>query len=480
MPRLAANTRWSSRAPEVECPALSGRSILFLLACIGNPRCTKACQCPREGPSAGWVDRAAGQGYTRGERSESLAFSAHDRTVLRDLARRVAAVANEPVMAERRRMWKRHNALERVRPMVLIFPEGAWQELLPQSALECEDERARRMEWALRSRLYYHEHLHDDTVVEGEWVVRKVVRNSGWGLEPRRIPATEARGAWKFDPVIRQPSDLGKLRFPEVEYDGEATERNFQEACDLFGDILTVKLKGISHISFHLMAIYTRLRGLEEVMLDMVANPSMLHDAMAFLEEGYRRLVAQYEELNLLSLNNDGTYHSSGGNGYTDELPAPGFDPAHVRPCDMWASAEAQELALVSPEMHYEFALQYEKRLLEPFGLNGYGCCEDLTRKLGYVLEIPRIRRISISPFADVEKCAEQLDRRAIFSWKPHPSHLVGNFSPERIRDYIRHTLEVTRGCVVEMILKDTHTCEHHPERFTVWSRIARDLAEQF
>jgi hypothetical protein len=30
-------------------------------------------------------------------------------------------------------------------------------------------------------------------------------------------------------------------------------------------------------------------------------------------------------------------------------------------------------------------------------------------------------------------------------------------------------------GCVFEMILKDTHTCEHHPERFDAWTRIARE-----
>jgi len=409
-----------------------------------------------------------------------MAIGKSDRGVLRDLARRVAEIASLPMMAERRAMWTRHNGLERVRPMVLVFPEGSWGELLPQGALACEGEQARRIEWRLRSRIYYHEHLPDDTVIEGEWVVGKVVRNTGWGLSAEHTPATEARGAWKFKPVINEPADLKKLHFPEVTYDNEATQRNLADAQELLGDILDVRLKGVSHISFHLMNLYTGLRGLEEVMMDMVANPGWLHDAMGFLEEGHRRLVQQYIDQNLLSLNDDGTYNSTGGNGYTDELPQPDCDPSRVRPCDMWASAEAQELALVSPDMHREFSLDYEARLLAPFGLTGYGCCEDLSRKLEDVLTIPNIRRISISPFADVDACAEKLGGRAIFSWKPHPSHLVGAFDADFIRGYIRHTLEVTRDCVVEMILKDTHTCEHHPERFTLWTRIARELAEQY
>jgi hypothetical protein len=403
-----------------------------------------------------------------------------DRSILRGLAKQVAEVAGLPIMAERRAMWKRHNALQRGRPMILVFPEGSWGEMLPDSTLKCKDERARRMEWNLRSRLYYHEHLHDDMVIEREWVVGKAIKHTGWGLEPKNIPATEARGAWKFDPVLNSPEDLKKLTFPQVGHDEKATEQALADAQELFGDILDVKLKGISHVSFHPMALYTRLRGLNEAMMDMAVEPKLVHDAMAFFEEGYRRTVQQYECLNLLSLNNDATYHSSGGNGYTDELPAPGFDPARVRPCDLWASAEAQELALVSPEMHEEFALQYERRLLTPFGLNGYGCCEDLSRKLDYVLTIPNIRRISISPFADVDKCAERLGAKAIFSWKPHPSHLVGEFDAERLRAYIRHTCDVTRGCVVEMILKDTHTCESHPERFTRWADIAREVAESY
>ncbi|MFO7907906.1 MAG: hypothetical protein R6U98_35005 [Pirellulaceae bacterium] len=399
-----------------------------------------------------------------------------DRRLLRDLAKRVRDIAALPVMEERRELWKRHNALDPVRPMILVFPEGSWVELLPGSALECEDERARRYERELRRRIYYHEHIHDDTVIEDELVVSKVVRNSGWGLEPRHKDSTEERGAWGFDPVIQGPEDLKKFRMPEITHDEDATRRNLREAQELFGDILNVRLKGVAHISFHPAAMLSVRRGLGNLMMDMAVRPGFVHEAMSILEEGYRGMVRQYVEQDLLSLNNDGTYHSSGGVGYTDELPQDDFDGDHVRPCDMWASAEAQELAQVSPEMHAEFALQYEKRLLEPFGLNGYGCCEDLTRKLDDVFDIHNIRRISISPFADVEACARQLERDYIFSWKPHPAHLCGEFSPERIRGYIQHTLDVAGDCVLEMVLKDTHTCDHHPERFTIWTDIAREL----
>jgi hypothetical protein len=403
-----------------------------------------------------------------------------DCQILRDLAKRVAEIASLPVMAERRAMWYKHNRLQRVRPLILVFPEGSWRELLPPSALQCTGEAARKMEEDLRRRIYSFEHFYDDKPVEKTWVVQKCIVNSGWGLEPRYHDSPEATGAWGFDPVIRTRDDLHKLRYPQISENRAQTQRDLDEAHDVFGGILDLKLKGVARVSFHLMSVYSRLRGLEQVMVDMYDNPAMLHDAMAFLTEGYRRLIRQYSDLGLLSLNNDETYHSSGGVSYSTELPKPDADPQHIRPTDMWASAETQELAQVSPKQHIEFAMRYEKRLLEPFGLNGYGCCDDLTDKLDYVMSIPNMRRISISPWANVERCAEKLQAKAIFSWKPHPAHVADFFDPPTIRQYIQHTLDVSKGCVIEMILKDTHTCGNHPERFTVWTETARDLAERY
>src|SRR5512141_1415736 len=112
-------------------------------------------------------------------------ISGIDKQILRQLAVRVAEIANLPMMALRRKLWVRHNRLESIRPLVLVFPEGAWRELLPGQVLECQDNRARQMEWALRSRIYHHEHFCDDTVIESEWIVPKRITVSGWGLEPR-------------------------------------------------------------------------------------------------------------------------------------------------------------------------------------------------------------------------------------------------------------------------------------------------------
>ena len=406
-----------------------------------------------------------------------MPFTAHDRQILRDLAKEVAQAAADPDMPVRRQRWVQHNSLRSAYPMMLVFPEGSWEELLPDTALQCESNRARQIERNLRVRLYTYHNFQDDTVVEAEWIENAVISETSWGLEPIRKHSDSARGAYEIESVLKDYSDIKKLRHPELLFDEKASQENLAVMHDLFGDILNIRSKGRAHMSYHLASQYIYLRGLNEFLTDMVDAPEFVHELMAFFEAGHHHIRNQLVELNLLSLNNDSTYQNSGGNGYTDQLPVEGFDPDCVRTKDMWASAESQEMAVVSPRMHAAFVMPYESRLLEPFGLTGYGCCEDLTRKLDHVFQLPHMRRISISPFADVDRCAEKLKGNYIFSWKPNPAHLVGNFDPAAIKAYVQHTLDVCRqnGCVLEMILKDTHTCEHQLDRFNIWTQVARE-----
>ena len=100
-----------------------------------------------------------------------MAFPRQDIDTVRDLARQVAEVAALPVQTEKASRWRRHNALRRGRPMVLIFPEGSWRELQPDSVLACTDPLCRGYEADLRRRLYYWHHLRDDNVIDADPLV---------------------------------------------------------------------------------------------------------------------------------------------------------------------------------------------------------------------------------------------------------------------------------------------------------------------
>lgn len=399
---------------------------------------------------------------------------ASDRMILRELAARVRDVAALEVMAERRELWRHHHRLDPVRPMLLVFPEGSWGELLPERTLGCTHPEARAMEWTLRSTLYAHDHFDTDTVVEAEWSVPMAITDTGWGMAGGRTQSHEQRGSWMFEPVLESERDLTALKYPDVMHDEKETGRRLAVAQDLFGGLLDIRVKGICHVSFHLMAQYTSLRGLERTYEDFIEHPELVHRAMERLTEGNLRLIDQYERLNLLTLNNDGTYHSSGGVGYTDLLPGPAYAAGHVRLADLWGSAESQELTAVSPAMHAEFAMEYEARLLQRFPLTGYGCCDNLTAKLKDVTGLPGMRRISVAPTADIGVYARTLGRKFITSWKPDPTRLAGAFDEAAIERELAAGVAAAKRAVLEIILKDTHTCANHPERFDRWTKLAR------
>jgi hypothetical protein len=71
------------------------------------------------------------------------------------------------------------------------------------------------------------------------------------------------------------------------------------------------------------------------------------------------------------------------------------------------------------------------------------------------------------------------LGDRYIFSMKPSPTDLaMTGFDEERIRSELRESLEKTRGCRVEVLMKDNHTIRNDPQRVVRWVKIAREEAE--
>jgi hypothetical protein len=116
--------------------------------------------------------------------------------------------------------------------------------------------------------------------------------------------------------------------------------------------------------------------------------------------------------------------------------------------------------------MHKEFDLDYTVRWYERFGLVYYGCCEQLHRKIDIISTIPHLRKISMSPWVDVEKGAERIGGDFVFSRKPNPAFLAGDrWDVETVEQDLRDTMErcARHGCPVEFILKDISTVRYQP-----------------
>lgn len=402
-----------------------------------------------------------------------------DRQILRRLAGRVAELAARPCEHEKRQLWYRHNALQPTRPLIYCDPENGWHEILTPDVYECEHPLAREWEFHFRKELFWGERMNDDKVIENRFYVPYVAKDDGWGV-PIERHGGENGGSYGWTPSIRTWDDLKKLRRPTITVDYAATRDRTELARTTFGDLLNIRVGGGWWWSLGMTELLILLRGLEQVMMDMCAEPDGLHELMAFLRDAHLAKLDFLEANSLLTPNHDGPYVGSGGFGYTRELPKPGFDGSRCRTRDLWGFAESQETTSVSTEMFEEFIFPYQQPILDRFGLNCYGCCEPLHLRWSVVKRFPRLRRISVSPWADLEKMAEYLQTDYVYSMKPSPSDLaVAKLDEDYVRAKLRRAFEVAKGCRVEAVMKDNHTIGRNPENVIRWTRIAMEEAER-
>ncbi len=412
------------------------------------------------------------------DESFEIAVSNRDRGILSDLAEHTAELAARPVEAEKRELWYKHNDLKRTRPVIFCDPEIGWNEIIPENSLLCKGELARRWEMTLRKEIFWGETMGDDRVIEPFFNVQYVATESDWGMHETRIGGGNG-GSYRWDAPLKDFGDMDKLHYPQILVDREKTKELFDLANDIIGDHLKVRIKGVWWWTLGMTWTLVNLRGLEQTMFDMYDHPDELHLLMAFIRDGHLKKLDFLEENGLLSLNNDGTYVGSGGFGWTHDLPQEDHREGKVRCKDMWGFCESQETCQVSPEMFEEFVFPYQLPVLERFGLNCYGCCEALNSRWETVKKTPGLRRVSVSPWADLNVMAEQLGDKYIYSMKPSPAYLAtAQMDEDYIRKSLREAIRITRNCNVEILMKDNSTLGGNPENVIRWCRIAREEAD--
>ena len=418
--------------------------------------------------------------------AEEIRLSPGEVEVLRRLAGELAEAAAGPVHQEKARLWQHLNDLDSQRPMVWIN-EIPWHEMdvSGELTLVCQHPRARDWERDLRRTLYQWRHLPGDMVLSNYLACPLAIHSTDFGIvedvDTVRTDAASEVVSRHFKIQIRELADLEKIKMPVVTHNEAATEFCCQAMCRVFDGILPVRKVGQTHIWFTPWDYLIRWWGIEEAMIDLVERPELVHAGVERMVDAWMGELDQFEALNLLALDSDNTRIGSGGYGYTSRLPGENFDPARVRPHNMWGCSNAQIFSEVSPAMHWEFALRHDLRWLGRFGLSYYGCCEPLDRKIDILRRIPNLRKILVSPWCNTERAVEQIGRDYVISRKPNPAILAEDeWHPQRARQDLRDFLDRARGCHVELIMKDISTVRYQPERLWDWARMAVELAEEY
>jgi len=406
----------------------------------------------------------------------------HDESILRPLAQTYAAAAAEPRNAGRRALHTASNDLALVRPVVML-DEIPWQQMDIDGSLacHCEDPGLRGLENWMRRELFKYKHFPADMILRPYIGVGKHVRSTGIGIttKDRTLASGHATNiiSHEYEDQLEDEAALEMIHPPVLTYDEESTRAEWTKLGTAVGDILPVRITGHSQFGVASWDDISRYRGVTPLLIDLADRPAYSHRIIEKITQCKLADFAQREALGLLD-NDALSLHCTPY--LTEDLPKPA-DGIVTRE-NIWGRGTAQIFGSVSREMHYEFDIEYMKRTVGTCGLVYYGCCEPLHNKIDLVEKIPNLRKIGVTPWADVNVAAEIIAGRYVVSSKPNPAAVA---VPALNEDALRRELgEILSACKrnnvrgLDITLKDISTCHNNPENIFRWEQIAMEMVE--
>lgn len=404
-----------------------------------------------------------------------------DAQVLRPLAFAYARLAEADRNRDTLRLHRAVNDLKMVRPVVLI-DELPWNEMghPDELGLRCTDPTLRDIEIYLRRALFLQRHMPADQVLRPYVPVYKVVRTSGIGVRfEEETLATDAANhivAHRYIDHLETEDDVARLLPPVVTYDRAETLRRYQLVGDAIGDLVPVRITGIDMFGVVTWDDIARYRGVTDLLLDLADRPDFSHALVRRLTDFRKSELDQYEAQGLLDCD---PYQLHCTAARVSDLPSAGFDGTHVTRRDIWGRGTAQIFASVGNAMHDEFDIEYMLETIGQCGLSYYGCCEPLDRKIDIVSRIPNLRKIGVTPWADVDVATEAIGKKYVVASKPNPASVaVPVLDKDALRVEIGRILDACRrnGCSVDIVLKDISTCARRPENLFEWERTVMEM----
>lgn len=400
----------------------------------------------------------------------------------REQVRRLAAEFIEKLdlreRARRIEQWRAVNSL-RAAPPPIYVRAFAWA-TLPESKLHCVHPVCRELEGYFRRQLFRMD-FHDDYIFQPWYQSTPVYAETGWGLEPERVFAgvLDELESYKENYPLTTYAEMKKLILPRWRLDAAATDEKEAQLHALVGDLLPVEMyRGAWSWGWggDISTAAGHLRGIENIMTDLYEEPAALAGLFDFLSRGVVAMTRAAEAAGELTL----LCHFNQAMTYADDLPDPAFGVKNVKTTQLWNFTAAQEFALIGPEHHEEFLLRYQLPIMEMYGLVAYGCCEDLTRKIAMLRQIPNLRRIAVSPFAKVAACAEAIGRDYTISYRPNPALLASGYRRDAVKAQLAKDFDLLKDSFFDITLKDVETVEGDPRRVADFVADARTLIDRF
>ena len=404
-------------------------------------------------------------------------LNAHEIEILRTLAKKYADVAALPVQAEKRAMWLKLNSINMERPMLLI-DQIPWNEMDVDGSLVCQvkDPYWSGVEREMRQTLYKWEHMPADMVVNPYLCLPRPIHSTGWGIDVRTerhiyLEENATASSFEFENQIQEPEDLERIHTPKITLDSDFEEQIIRQAHELFDGIIEFRMTGqCMHLG--IWDTISQWMGVTNCYIELMDRPEMIHAMMEKLTQGLIGMIHQMNELELFDIHSNVCHCSQ---TFLRDMPK---EDDRALSGNAWAFGLAQLFTSVSPEITDEFEVAYMKRVFPYFGAIYYGCCDRLDDRMDVIRKLPKIRKLSCSPWSVREHFAETMPDYCVMSNKPNPAFLAsGQLNEDVVREDIRRTVDAAKAYnrSLELILKDISTVNHNPACLWRWQEIAME-----
>ena len=404
-------------------------------------------------------------------------LNTNELSILRQLADEYAKIAALPIQAQKREMWLKLNSLNMERPMLLI-DQIPWNEMDVDGSLVClvKDPYWRGVEWELRSAIYKWKHMPADMVFTPYLCLPRPIANTGWGIRTETTGhiileegATASSSAYVNQ--IQCMDDLEKIHMPKITLDTQKEEEIIRQAHELFDGIIEFRMTGqCMHLG--IWDSIAQWMGVTDCYIALMDEPEMIHALMEKLTQGIIGMIHQMNDLELFDIHSTQCHCS---HTFLRDMPK---QDDRALSGNTWAFGLAQLFTAVSPKITDEFEVQYMKRIFPYFGAIYYGCCDRLDDRMHVIEKLPKIRKLSCSPWSVRERFADEMPDYCVMSNKPNPAFLAsGKLDEQLVRDDVRQTIAAAKAHNrnLELILKDISTVGHNPTCLWRWQEIVME-----
>ncbi|KLU63422.1 methylcobalamin:coenzyme M methyltransferase [Peptococcaceae bacterium CEB3] len=262
----------------------------------------------------------------------------------------------------------------------VVEPDNAfWHNVFGLDLRDYYSKAETHLEYQLRINDFKFEHFHDNTYYDGNLFIWFGVITELSFFEPPLIMFDNREGWLGEPPLIQTEEDIERLEMPDFYRSG------FMSLIHEYYNRMQELVNGRFPVMFPIWArspycMAVHLRGMQNLLMDMILNPKLVHKLMRFTTDARKHWMAERAKFLGRPI--------SPGHLFNDEVDFP----------------------TLSPQLYEEFVLPYEKELSRfEGGIIYWHSCGNTTGFLELIKQTPNVGMFHIGPWTDVKKASEVL-----------------------------------------------------------------------